>query len=303
LELKIKPEIAIKSLKLLLPLAELALKAVEKNGGRSHMPLGMINRLRMLRIEGWAEMYLDSRKMLALSLLGIYTVDQLDEIGRMLQSSNEEEQQKYWNELIDYVSTESWIDKMVVAELDGVTAEELKYEFEEVMKVADEGTKVEIALKVHASYMGLISAFYNAVSVMAYGQTIYGLTQKARNGDLNAYYRAFHVDHTISEILCFAELHDEKKRDLSGKFFNALSVRRRKAVLPNGVFKYPKLWFTFAHLDSLGALPGKGSGALSMEELMTVCTKLGIYGADYDRGADDLSKRLQDYRKRRLTSV
>lgn len=299
---KLTPAIAVKSLKTVLPLAEKALLLVEKNGGRSHLPLGVRHRMKQVGIETWAEHYLDTRTITALSLLGTYSIKQMEEIGEMLRSSDDETRQKFFNDLIVYLSTDNWIDEAVEAELDGLTVEEMQREFEEILEVVDEDTKRDISGAVYGSLLSAITTIYNTIAVMAYGQTLARLIQKAVDGDMNAYFRAYHVDDSIAELPVFAALHEEKKQQLKGNFFNALSERRRKAVLP-GEIKYPTLWFVFAYLDSARVLPSKEGGGLSMEELMQVCVELKVYGHEYDKGVDDLSKRLQDYRKRQLTKI
>jgi hypothetical protein len=60
--------------------------------------------------------------------------------------------------------------------------------------------------------------------------------------------------------------------------------------------KYPALWFAFGYLDSLGVLPSREKLGFSVMALLDLCIELRFYGGNYDRGPDDISKRLRDYR-------
>ena len=138
-------------------------------------------------------------------------------------------------------------------------------------------------------------SYYDAFAMMAYGAPMSALIDDARRGDIQSYFKAYHVDQTVADIPIFATLHERKKQEADGKFFTAISRRNRTALIPPKL-KYPKLWFAFGYLDGLGVLPSREGAGFSLEQLLDLCVSLKIYGASYDRGVEDLSKRLQDYR-------
>lgn len=294
--LRINKGVVEKSLRSLAPMLDHMLAIVARNGGRTHLPQGLFQRLKTLGIERWAEFYLDQRKLVLTSLLGVYSSKQLEEIGRTLSSSSEEEQQKFWESLIDYLSTDNWMDEVVEDYLHGMTPEDMVKELESIFQVADGEFRSELALTLQSSLLNITVSFHNSMAMMAYGAPMSQWVSRAATGDMKAYYKAFHVDPTVAEVPCFAALHEEKKRELKGSFFTALSLRRRSPLIPERL-KHPKLMFTFAYLDSFGLLPSRDGDGFSLKHLLDVCVDLKIYGANYDKGVDDLGHRLQDYRK------
>lgn len=279
-----------------MPLIGLSLAILEENDGRTYLRSGIMDRIKAINLPRWAELYLDPKKLAVVSLLGIYTPEQLEEITRTLTASSEEDRAKFWESLVDYLSTETWMDQAVDEYLDGMNPEQMAEEFKEIFAAGDDQFRKEMSLKLQATYTGFTTSFYNSLSMMAYGAPIGEWVVRAKKGDLQSYYKAYHVDQTVADIPCFAELHERKKQELKGDFFNALSLRRRTPLIPPKL-KYPKMWFAFAYLDSMGLLPSRTGEGFSLEKLLDLFVDLKIYGTNYDKGVDDLNKRLQDYRR------
>src|ERR1019366_8104534 len=115
------------------------------------------------------------------------TRDQLEEIEKMLAASTEKEQSKFWESLIDYMSTENWMDQAANEYVCGMTPEEMCKELEEVFKVGGEKFREEIALSMQAVFTSVIISFYNSLSMMAYGAPMSEWVGRAEKGDIEAY--------------------------------------------------------------------------------------------------------------------
>ena len=295
---RVSVPVAVRCLKYMLPVADLIFKVIEGNGGKTELPPSLINRLKLLKIERWADLYLEPQKIFLLGLLCTYSIKNIEIIGKVLQQAvDDAERVRIWDMVFEHAQTVAQEDDEFFGSLPDVLSPEDQQTVVDFLRGADTETRAEVGLRVQALLTSIFTWIYNVLSVMAYGQPITVLVDRAAKGDRQAYFKAYHVDRTVAEIPLFAEWHEQAKMNLDYRFFEALHAKRVKPLIPPSKIKYPKLWFIFAYLGSFGVLNFGQPGSLKQEELLDICTQLGVYGANYDKGVDDLQKRLQDYRK------
>lgn len=270
-----KLDSTIQYLKVLIPEFEELLSGMERSDG--WLPYDgqeITNIIESLKIEHWAEFYLDENKMHALSFAALFGEDVLKEIANDPDNTLEE---------LKNACAELLSDDIVFPTDD---------EANELFNSGSEEEKLNIAKQSSLFFLTFLAIFHDCLACMIHGESLCKLVTAARDGDDEAFCKAVHIDRSILS-LPFA-----KKRLMAAQFENEDLFLRRlayrlKQPIMKGKIRYRTLWLTFSFLDREGLL------SLPHDQLLDVCQELGVYGKEH--GIEDvghLSKRLAEYREK-----
>ncbi|MCP5345364.1 MAG: hypothetical protein R3F41_04900 [Gammaproteobacteria bacterium] len=131
------------------------------------------------------------------------------------------------------------------------------------------------------------------MSLVTFGRHICDLVADAENGDDEAFCKAVQIDKTI--LFGIPYFHKRLIRAQLGsepEFLHKLALALESPSLGRRI-SYPQLMFVFAILDDEGLLD------MPLDELLTFCEELGVYGREYGvEDTESLRKRRKYYRDR-----
>ena len=157
---------------------------------------------------------------------------------------------------------------------------------------ATEQTQAEISL--YFIFYTMLTQIHYYFSLITYGKNICDLIEEAKAGDDDSFCKAVRIDRTV----LFGVPYFQKRliRAQLGKdpvFLRKLS-NAIKAKPLGSKYSYKMLLFVFAILDDENLLY-----ELSIEQLMSICEELGVYGYVFEvEDSESLRKLLSKYKRR-----
>ena len=269
-----KLDSTIQLLTLIMPEMDEIIAGMEQAGGWFPVEAqGLLEIVKTLKIENWAELYLDEQKLkgLAVSL------------------AMDEEQHKA---AVDH--PEAVLEALKASSIEHLSTTVSAPSKAAIEKTAKDQTDL-IKNDVLAVYCFLTSLF-NGLANMVHGQSLCQLVSAAQGGNDDALCKAIQIDRTILFLPFVKDRLIKAQFSNDEAFLNNLAYRLKQPILKTKL-RYRTLWLTFALLEDEGLL------SLPHEQLLDVCEAIGVYGKEH--GIEDvgyLRKRLSAYKKRNKPS-
>jgi hypothetical protein len=260
-------------LKALIPETDEILAEMEQNGG--WFPLcnaKLLMAIKNLKLDNWAEFYLDEKKVKALPLALLMNDEQLKEAVTKPEEVLEELKAASLELLNEDIPTPS------------------EAESKATFEAASEEEQAEFTRAASLSLLSLFVGVFNTLAGMVHGQSLCKLVSAAKNGNDDALCKAIQIDRTILFLPFVKDRMIKAQLSNDQAFLTSLAYRLKQPIL-KGKIRYRTLWLTFALLDDEGFL------SLPHNQLLDICEEIGVYGKEH--GIEDvghLRKRLQDYR-------
>jgi hypothetical protein len=229
--------------------------------------------IKNLKLEDWAEFYLDEKTIRALPVLFLLDESELNDAIKNPERAREELK----------------IASAVLLEDDLFeVADDLDADFSLLSEEDQQQQLKQASILILTMILGV----FNALSGMIHGESLCKLVTKAKNGDDQAFCKAIQIDRTILFLPFAKERLIKAQLSNDGQFLEKLALKLKSPILGKKI-KYRTLWLTFALLDDEGFL------TLPHEDLLDICQQIGVYGKEF--GIEDVGhmrKRLADYKRK-----
>lgn len=264
----------INLLAVLIPELDELLAAMEKNGGWFTLDGFDINPLiKNLKLENWAEFYLNEKAFRALPVLFLLNEDELKEAINNPENAKEELK----------IASSLMLDEAFFEVVD-----DCDEDFAALSKEEQQTQLKQLSYAILTMLLGL----FNAISGMVHGESLCKLVKSAKNGSDLALCKAIQIDRTILFLPFAKERLIKAQLSNDGQFLEKLALKLKNPILGKKI-KYRTLWLTLALLDDEGFL------TLPHDELLDICQQIGVYGKQH--GIEDVGhmrKRLADYKRK-----
>lgn len=261
-------------LKSLIPELDALIADMQKNGGWFTLDnLDLSPAIKNLKLENWAEFYLDEKAIRALPVLFLLNEDELKNALKNPDQAKEDLK----------------IASSILLEEDFF---ELPDNAEEHFSLLSPEEQLFELKQASIGILTMILGLFNALSGMVHGTSLCKLVAQAKNGDDDALCKSVQIDRTILFLPFAKERIIKAQLNNNGFFLEKLALKIKSPILGKKI-KYRTLWLTLALLDDEGFL------SLPHEEILNICEKIGVYGAEH--GIEDvghLRKRLTDYKRK-----
>jgi len=258
----------------LTPVLDELIVSMQKNNGWFILDnLDISPAIKNLKLENWAEFYLDEKTTKALPAL--FLLDEA-ELKEALDDPDKAKEKLKTTSL-------TLLEEDLFEISDNCDNDFIELPAEEQQQVLK-----QTSIMVLTMLLGLFSALSN----MIHGVSLYTLVSLAKKGDDDAFCKAIQIDRTILFLPFAKERMIKAQLNNNADFLARLALKLKSPILGKKI-KYRTLWLVFALLDDEGFL------TLPHEELLNICEEIGVYGKKH--GIEDvghLRKRLADYKKK-----
>lgn len=161
--------------------------------------------------------------------------------------------------------------------------------------VLSEDQKAEASKRAVWFWTMFFGLFYQYLALMLHGQKLTSLVSQAKQGSIDAFAKAVHIEpRLLRSHPFFHERFERAKADKDVNFLKRIGNRIATHGSP-GKIRYPGLYVVFAILEAAGLLGGE----FTHEEILDMCDEAGL--DRWQNRIEDvgyLTKRLNEYRSR-----
>jgi len=273
-------------LKSILPDVDWLLAHFSSKGEWVRFPPEFTDALKRLKIERYAELYLDERRIPNLLAQVMFDGEARASLETLGADATEAEVTAFMDEKIHELvsSAECWhIPK---------TPKEKATATQYWNSLSDEERR-EASRVAQIVWTGFLASFYNYLSAMVHRFTLTVLVRKAVDGDDDALAMAVQIDRSILVDLPYAvDRFRRAARECDASFFEKIGYRLANPVI-RGRIRFRQLWLALAILDSMNLL----DGSISHLEILDILSEAGMDRYENRiEAVEYLSKRIGEFR-------
>lgn len=276
---------AVQLFKSTAPEWEWLLRQIESEDGRLRFPPQVNQAIVNFKIESYPLLYENESSIGQIFLRAFLSQDELLEHGKRFEAQSPEERGRLLREMAN--NADAVVNLVVLPE----TPEE-KQRTKEAFDALSPEEQAESTKSTQYLLMGVLSAFFQNLSMMVHGEKLTSLVAQAKAGNDDALCKAIQIDKRIlTTIPYFKQRFERATLEQDQVFLDALSYRLTCPPF-RGKIRHKSLWMAFAFFDQLGLLD-----TLKHSEILDLCDEAGVGGyANRIEDVKNLSKRLAEYR-------
>lgn len=271
---------ASRALKALIPQIEGSIKYMEDNGRWLPLNDDFLQAIHKFNLTNWAELYLDPKKIKALSASVFLDFDSLTKELTNPNMLRDEILKAFASDIESYD-----FEPPKPAEIAKFNNDYLSASKEEQVKISRDIAKL---------FLTFITYLFDCLSLMVYGKSLCNLVAEAKNGDDESLRMAIQIDRTIIFLPFVKNRIIKAQFDAEPEFWRKLGYRISNPIF-KGKIRYRKLYLAFYILDDLNLL------GLPHADILGFCRETGVFDTAHDQ--DDigyLGKKLKEYKKKNL---
>lgn len=260
-----------------MPEIEDSIKYIEENDRWLPLSDEFIQAIHNLNLTNWAELYLEPKKMRAISASSFLDLDSLKEKALDPPALRNE----VLNALADEVE-QSDFNPPTSGEIDTFRKNYAEASLEEQTKITTYVTRI---------YLSFLTYLFDCLSLMIHRKSICKLVEEAKNGNDQSLISAIQIDRSILFLPFVKERLIKAQFDTDPDFWRKLGYRISSPIF-KGKISYHKLYLAFYVLDDLDLLD------LPHSDILTFCQETGAFKKNQD--GDDvgyLGKKLAQYKR------